>query len=155
MMSIVFLDQRISTYRIDSTGETVLTDTPLLIGDIGLQVVAAQAVPEHVTSVRVALSGMVGIVPGVEEAPEITVCIERNGGDTLGSGIMIFREDFNTQGLSAFSPLVVAAGDSPPVEAVLAGQIRYTLFVSATDSVNTILSGPVTFNGSAVTGTTI
>ncbi|OXM16277.1 hypothetical protein [Paenibacillus herberti] len=152
-MAIRFLDERLSTFLIDSSGTGSLSDTPLLIGDIGLQVVAAQLVPEHLTSVRVSLTGMVGITAIEGPNLSITISIERNGADAFGSGTVIFQEDFNSQGVAAFSPLVVVAGDFPPADVVMAGQIRYTMFVSVIDTTPT-LSGPVTFNGIASTGTT-
>ncbi|SDT51744.1 hypothetical protein SAMN05444162_4720 [Paenibacillaceae bacterium GAS479] len=152
-MAIQFLDQRLSTFLIDSSGSGSISDTPTLIGDIGLQVVAAQLVPEHLTSVRVSLTGMAGIITNPEADASITLCIEKNGTNTLGSGTVIFREDFDTNFIPAFSPLAVIAGDFPTAAEVSAGQIRYTLFASST-GVPLTLNGPVTFNGSASTGTT-
>ncbi|OXM16274.1 hypothetical protein [Paenibacillus herberti] len=155
-MAIQFLDERLSTLLIDSSGTELLSDTPLLIGDIGLQVVAAQLVPEHLTSVRVSLTGIVGIV-SIEGPEEIslnfTISIERNGTDTFGFGTVIFEEDVIAFGGGALTPLVVVAGDFPPADVVMAGEIRYTMFVSVLMGTPT-LTGPVTFNGSAATGTT-
>ncbi|OXM16279.1 hypothetical protein [Paenibacillus herberti] len=148
-MAIQFLDQRLSTFLIDSSGTGSIADTPTLIGDIGLQVVAAQ----DINSVRVSLTGMAGIIANPEADASITLCIEKNGTGTLGSGTVIFREDFDTNFVPAFSPLVVVAGDYPTSAEVLAGQIRYTLFASSSGTSLT-LNGPVTFNGSASTGTT-
>lgn len=148
-MAIQFLDQRLSTYLIDSSGTGLISATPLLIGDIGLQVAAAQ----DVNNVRVSLTGMAGIVANSELDAIITLVIEKNGTDTLGSGTVIFSEDFETNFVSAFSPLAVVAGDSPTAAEVSAGQIRYTLFASASAGAF-VVSGPVTFNGSAAAGTT-
>ncbi|MCM3747213.1 hypothetical protein M3223_07575 [Paenibacillus pasadenensis] len=156
-MAIQFLDERLSTLLIDSSGTELLSNTPLLIGDIGLQVAAAQLVPEHLTSVRVSLTGMIGIreIEGpMELSLNFTIRIERNGTDTFGSGTVIFEENFILIGEPAFSPLAVVAGDFPPADVVMEGQIRYTMFISLPRGTPT-LTGPVTFNGSAATGTTI
>ncbi|SDT51713.1 hypothetical protein SAMN05444162_4718 [Paenibacillaceae bacterium GAS479] len=152
-MAIVFLDERLSTLQTDSNGTDLITSTPLLIGDIGLQVVAAQLVPEHINSVIVSLVGMVGVVAIEGININITISIERNGADTFGSGTVIFQQVFNSQGISAYGAFPIVAGDFPPAEAVLAGQIRYTMFVSVSNTTQT-LAGPVTFNGIASTGTT-
>ncbi|SDT51759.1 hypothetical protein SAMN05444162_4721 [Paenibacillaceae bacterium GAS479] len=148
-MAIQFLDQRVSTFLIDSSGAELIAATPLLIGDIGLQVVAAQ----DVNNVLVSLTGMAGIVGNLELDAIITLTVEKNGTDTLGSGTVVFQEDFETSFVPAFSPLVVVAGDSPTAAEVLAGQIRYTLFASASEGAF-LVSGPVTFNGVASAGTT-
>ncbi|OXM16280.1 hypothetical protein [Paenibacillus herberti] len=148
-MAIQFLDQRVSTFLIDSSGAELIAGTPLLIGDIGLQVVAAQ----DVNNVRVSLTGMAGIVANSELDAIITLTVEKNGTDTFGAGTVVFQEDFETSFVPSFSPLVVVAGDFPTAAEVLAGQIRYTLFASASAGAF-LVSGPVTFNGSASSGTT-
>ncbi|WP_176444701.1 hypothetical protein [Paenibacillus herberti] len=45
-MAIVFLDGRISTFLINGSGDTLVSTTPILIGDIGLQVTGALSDPE-------------------------------------------------------------------------------------------------------------
>ncbi|EFM12379.1 conserved hypothetical protein [Paenibacillus curdlanolyticus YK9] len=152
-MTIQFLDGRLSVNRNDSSGTDGITDTPLLIGDIGLQTGAA-ALLGNEGDVRVALTGTVGIVvDGV--VAELTFTIERNGTSAPGSGVLILTEAFNTGGVNTIGPVSISAGDFPPAADVLAGEIRYTLFVSATITEGNIaLSGPVVFNGTAFAGTT-
>lgn len=150
-MANVFIDERISIYSNVNTGTTILSATPLLIGDVGLQT-AAVANTANAESVRVALDGTVNISGDVELFATITLTIERNGTGTPGTGTLIYTEVFETSGQASISPLSITTGDFPPVAAVNAGQIRYTLFVASTGAA--VLSGPVGFNGSAAAGTT-
>ncbi|MWC28031.1 hypothetical protein [Paenibacillus sp. MMS18-CY102] len=152
-MTIQFLDGRLSVFRNDSAGTDLLTDTPLLIGDVGLQTGAA-ALLGNVGDVRVALTGTVGIFTEGTGA-EIILTVERNGTDSAGSGVLILTESFFTNGLSSVVPISVSAGDFPTASEVAAGEIRYTLFIAAIISEGSILlSGPVVFNGTAFAGTT-
>ncbi|WP_438432815.1 hypothetical protein [Gorillibacterium sp. sgz500922] len=151
-MPIEFLDMRTSLFSNNSSGTTIATDTPLLIGDIGLQT-ASVANTTNASNVRVALEGTVGLPGDQGLITTITMTIERNGGNTPGSGTLIYVEVFNTNGVAAFSPLSITASDFPPAAAVNAGQIRYTLFISAAETPIAI-GGPVGFNGWAAAGTT-
>ncbi|MCD1257998.1 hypothetical protein B5M42_003970 [Paenibacillus athensensis] len=153
-MGIQFLDQRISIHRSDSDGTTVLSATPLFIGDLGLQVLAA--IPAGNTSnVRVALDGTVGIGTDTGIQATIRLTVERNSNGTAGTGVVILTESFPTAGMTVIPPISVTAADFPPAAAVLAGQIRYTLFIAVHVAEGTItLTGPVVFNGSASAGTT-
>ncbi|MBW7476183.1 hypothetical protein K0T92_15675 [Paenibacillus oenotherae] len=151
-MSIVFLDERISIHSNNSNGTDPLSTTPLLIGDIGLQTGGAIH-SGNAANVRIALEGTVGLTVDTEAEPVITLTIERNGSSTAGTGVLIHQQVFDTDFIRVFSPLSITAGDFPPAAAVLAGEIRYTLFISSTSDA-IILSGPVAFNGSASAGTT-
>ncbi|CAH1204122.1 hypothetical protein PAECIP111893_02147 [Paenibacillus plantiphilus] len=136
----------------NSNGTDPLSTTPLLIGDIGLQTgVAIHS--GNAANVRVALEGTVGLTVATEATAIITLTIERNGSSTAGTGVLIHQQVFETDFVRVFSPLSITAGDFPPAALVLAGEIRYTLFISSTSDA-IILSGPVGFNGSASAGTT-
>ncbi|GMK41459.1 hypothetical protein PCCS19_45150 [Paenibacillus sp. CCS19] len=153
-MAIQFLDERLSVHRNNSTGAEPIGATPLLIGDIGLQTVAA-APAGNAGLVRIALTGIVGIaLVDAEILTTITVTIERNGTGTAGTGTVIYTDSFIPPNTGFdIPPFSVSAGDFPPINIVVAGQIRYRLFISAgADSVFT-LRGPAVFNGSASAGT--
>jgi hypothetical protein len=149
-MPIVFVDERISIFANDNTGALVLTATPLLIGDIGLQTftVANTAIAANV---RIALDGTVKVTGDVELFATLTLTIERNSTGIAGTGVLIYTQIFETDGFESIPPLSITAGDFPPAAAVNAGQIRYTLFIASTGAVT--LTGPVGFNGSAAAGT--
>ena len=152
-MSIQFLDERLSVNRSDSLGMQELTTTPLFIGDIGLQVLAA--IPTgNAGNVRVALTGTVGLLmTDLGIFADVTITVERNSNGTAGTGTVILTEVVSTGGVAALSPISVNAGDFPPAAAVLAGQIRYTMFIQASVS-GILLRGPVVFNGCASAGVT-
>ncbi|THF79525.1 hypothetical protein [Cohnella fermenti] len=152
-MSIQFLDGRLSIHRSNSAGADALTTTPLFIGDLGLQVIGA--IPTgNAANVRAALSGTVGIEM-VDSGIfiDITITVERNSNGTAGTGVVILSEVLSTNGVGAFSPISVNAGDFPPEADVLAGQIRYSMFIEASEGGAT-LRGPVVFNGYATAGAT-
>jgi len=153
-LAIQFLDERLSVHRNNSTGTEAVTTTPLLIGDIGLQTVAAVSAGNS-GLVRVALTGIAGIAFGIEETANITLTIERNGTGTAGTGTVIYTDMFFI-GDSTFDipPISVVAGDFPPASVVAAGEIRYSLFISADVDTGVTLMGPAVFNGSASAGTT-
>jgi hypothetical protein len=157
-MAIQFLDERLSLHRSNSMGTDILSETPILIGDLGIQTVAAIGTG-NAANVRVALSGTVGVI-GVNDLPsliaDIVLTVERNGSGIAGTGIIILEEVVATRGLGEIGPpLSVTASDFPPAAAVLAGQIRYSLFVKAIITVGgIILSGPVAFHGVACAGNT-
>lgn len=120
---------------------------------ISLQVAAAIPTGNE-GNVRVALTGTVGIrMPDTGIFADITITIERNGTETAGTGVVILTEVLSTQGVGAFSPISVSAGDFPPPSDVLSGQIRYTMFIQSSFQ-GIILRGPVVFNGSASAGVT-
>lgn len=149
-MPIVFVDQRISVHSSSTGGTTTITATPLFIGDIGLQTLAV-ANTSVAGDVRVALTGTVGVLGGVETLATITLTIERNGTGVAGTGTLIFTETFDTDGDVSLSPLSITTGDFPSIADVNAGQIRYTLFIASSEDIT--LLGPVAFNGTVVAGT--
>ncbi|GMK42492.1 hypothetical protein PCCS19_55520 [Paenibacillus sp. CCS19] len=150
-MAIQFLDERLSVHRNDSAGAEPITTTPLLIGDIGLQTVAA-APAGNSGLVRIALTGIAGVDIGVENTANVKLTIERNGTGTAGTGTVIYTDTLFLGGGSIDNPPIsVVAGDFPPANVVEAGQIRYSLFISADSDIT--LMGPAVFNGSASAGT--
>ncbi|ANE47726.1 hypothetical protein SY83_17170 [Paenibacillus swuensis] len=153
-MAIQFLDERISVQNDTSSGTLVLpTPAPLLLGDIGLQVLAA--IPTgNAADVRVALNGIVGLSTDIGVIDTVTLTVERNSTGEAGTGVTVLTEIFVTTGIAAFPPLSVSAGDFPPESDVLNGEIRYSLFIVVEGEGSLILTGPVVFNGSASAGTT-
>lgn len=169
-MSTILLDMRLSVHDNSSSGETELTNTPLVIGDIGLQTTGAA--PFNLNNVRALLTGTVGVAkvydPDIvvekllREVPPgttiITLTIERGGTNVAGSGTVIWEEIADVAALQlTIAPLSVSAGDFPPASAAATGQIRYTMFISVNNplySYRFFLSGPVVFNGIAAAGTT-
>ncbi|SEO55868.1 hypothetical protein [Paenibacillus sp. OV219] len=162
-----FLDMRLSVHSNTSGGDTELTNTPLLIGDIGVQTAGAASM--NVSNVRVLLTGTVSVIkfydPDIiivtEEAiltSFITISIERGGTGTAGTGTVIWEEVVDVSLLQlTIAPLSVNAGDFPPAAAVMAGQIRYTMFIRVDNpfySYRFELSGPAVLNGIAAAGTT-
>lgn len=106
-------------------------------------------------NVRVALAGSVGLGTDTGISATITLTIERNGTSAAGTGTLIYQQVFFTEAVSSFSPLSITTGEFPPAADVLAGQIRYTLFIAVAVEEGVItLTGPVGFNGSASAGTT-
>lgn len=149
-MPIQFLDSRTSEFSNTNTGVGVLPTTPtILLGDIGLQVVAVIGTPNQ-TDVRVLLWGTVG-VSGVA-ANEVTITIERGGTGVSGSGTIIYTA---TEDLLTGNNLInVHAADFQPVVPGT-GEIRYSMYAfnSGTGPAITI-TGPVAFGGHASAGTT-
>ncbi|PWV92462.1 hypothetical protein DFQ01_13523 [Paenibacillus cellulosilyticus] len=152
-MAIQFLDERLSVHRNNSAGAEPITTTPLFIGDIGLQTLAA-APAGNADLVRVALTGIAGVALGVEQTANITLTIERNGTGTAGTGTVIYTDTLFLGGGSFDTPPIsVVAGDFPPANVVEVGQIRYSLFISSDTDTGVTLNGPAVFNGSASAGT--
>ncbi|WP_143106676.1 hypothetical protein [Cohnella sp. OV330] len=145
-MSIQFLDLRISEARNNSSGTSPVPTTPTLFGDIGLQTAAVVGTANQ-NNVRVALWGTVGI--SAASAGLITITVERNSGDTPGSGSLIYTL---TTGLAAREFITFHAGDFPPT-AEVTNQIRYTMFLSSSVA-GMNLDGPISFGGIAAAGTT-
>ncbi|TVX92074.1 hypothetical protein [Paenibacillus agilis] len=148
-MAFQVLDLRLSQFSNTNTGLIDITDTPILIGDIGL-ITTAAAGTAQAGDVRVWLSGTVGVSTG-GEPPDIQFVIERNGADTFGSGTVIYTSTVNPNDFtnSAFS---ITAADFPPATDVNTNQIRYTLFVSSSPASGNEITGPVAFNGIAAVG---
>jgi hypothetical protein len=150
-MSIQFLDERISIAGNDATGTEIIASVPLLIGDIGLQTGAAAAAG-NAASVRVQLNGTVSVFLQPKVTTTIAFAIERNGASDAGTGTLIWTQLFNPSYNNSLVPLSVAAADFPPAADVVAGQIRYTLFITAKG--DPILNGPIVFYGTATAGST-
>ncbi|OXM15489.1 hypothetical protein [Paenibacillus herberti] len=128
----------------------------LLVGDIGIQTISV-ANTALASSVKVMLSGTVTFFQELE-APNtdamVFLLIEKNGGDTFGSGILIYEEIVQpgTIDVQTIFPASVSCADFPTADEVNAGQIRYTLFITSTStqfSADILLNGPTTFNGIA------
>ncbi|WP_308635515.1 hypothetical protein [Paenibacillus silvisoli] len=155
-MSIQFLDSRISIHSNQFGGSTPVTDLPLMVGDIGLQVVAAN--PANTSNVRVSLTGTVfvdfGAAQLVPEPQVITVFVERGGDGGAGTGVQILVQQFDIAVGHPLYPISVTAADFPPAADVLAGQIRYVMYVATDGGIPLVLSGPAVFNGVASAGTT-
>ncbi|SDW80888.1 hypothetical protein [Paenibacillus sp. CF384] len=159
-MPIQFLDSRISIHSNEFGGSDPLSDLPLLIGDIGLQVLAA--IPLNTSNVRVALTGtaVIDFAPAVEpeegilDPTVVTLTVERGGDGTAGTGVTILNEQFEIYRWSTLFPISVSAADFPPAADVLGHQIRYTLFIAVDGYFSLVLGGPAVFNGIASAGTT-
>ncbi|OXM15488.1 hypothetical protein [Paenibacillus herberti] len=159
-MAEQFVDLRLSQALNSSTGSVEIFETQfLLIGDIGLQTVSVANTP-LAGSVKVMLNGTATFFENLDESnanARVTLVIEKNGGDTFGSGIFIYEElvQPGLVGVDVSFPAVINCADLPTADEVNAGQIRYTLFITSDTpqfSDNVLLSGPVTFNGVAAAG---
>jgi hypothetical protein len=152
-MAFQVLDMRISTNSNTNTGTTLITTTPLLIGDIGLITTAAVDTP-LAGDVRVWLSGTVAVEGSFQQDSTFVLTIERNGAGTPGTGTLVYTESSFSNVGGDIQSLSVTLGDFPPVAVVNAQQIRYTLFVAlATETAGSnVLLGPVSFNGIAAAG---
>ncbi|WP_308635514.1 hypothetical protein [Paenibacillus silvisoli] len=159
-MTIQFLDSRISIHSNDFGGSTPVTDLPLMVGDIGLQVVAAN--PLNTSNVRVSLSGTVFVdfappptgEPTVPVSQTIAISVERGGDGGAGTGVQILNQQFFIVPGHPLYPISVTAADFPPAADVLTGQIRYVMYVATDGGVDLVLAGPAVFNGLAAAGTT-
>lgn len=158
-MTTQFLDVRVSVHNNGVTGTSLINTTPILVGDIGLQTLGAV----NTTDARIMLVGTVGIQLQAEEETfdnnVIMFRIERNGTAAYGAGTTILIENLAVTiggGSTLVLPFTVSGGDFPSSATVLAGQIRYTLFVflqnpPAAGATYTLV-GPVVFNGVAASG---
>ena len=149
-MPTQFLDTRTSQASNTNTGTTVLpvaTSVPLLLGDIGLQVVTSTS-PDDI---RVALWGTIGVTAATISAMNIT--IERNGTSVSGTGTIIYNALVEVPVTTVGSTLVSfhAADFHPPFP--LDGQIRYTMFAIDAAAGSITVTGPVAFSGTAASGT--
>jgi hypothetical protein len=88
-MPIVFVDQRISINSTSSSGTTLLTATPLFIGDIGLQTLAI-ANSSVADDGRVALDSTVNVSGDVELFATVTLT-------TLHTVYYFFRKHYITR----------------------------------------------------------
>ncbi|MCM3746497.1 hypothetical protein M3223_03930 [Paenibacillus pasadenensis] len=152
-MAQQFLDLRLSQALNSPTASVPLGTELLLVGDIGLQTVAAANTPMAAT-VKIMLTGTMAYMTEEQRDANVSVAIEKNGGETFGSGILVYSNLLmpGTLGSVTIFPISVSCADFPTVAEVNAGQIRYTLFISSPvpDGEDTSLIGPVAFNGIAV-----
>ncbi|WP_143044335.1 hypothetical protein [Paenibacillus sp. CF384] len=149
-MSTQFLDSRLSLNNTSSSGTEPLTETPTLYGDIGLQTVNAIGTP-NVNDVRIQLWGMVGVFRS--ESNAVDIFIERGGTGVFGTGTLIFSLNIELSAGPGHRDLTFVTGDFPPLADVVTGQIRYCMYLAINEPTDVILSGPVTFVGSASAGT--
>ncbi|OXM15490.1 hypothetical protein [Paenibacillus herberti] len=151
-MSQQFLDLRLSQALNAPTASVPIGTEFILVGDIGLQTVIVANTP-MAANVKVMLSGTVAFLSEDDTDTNISLVIEKNGGDTFGSGISIYAELIQpgTNGNTTLFPASINCADFPSVAEVNAGQIRYTLFISAPipTAGEVTLVGPATFNGIA------
>ncbi|MBO7744356.1 hypothetical protein I8J29_09135 [Paenibacillus sp. MWE-103] len=149
-MSTQFLDSRLSLNNTTSSGTTLLTTTPALFGDIGLQTVNAIGTPNE-NDVRIQLWGMVGV--SRIEPNIVNIFVERGGTGVFGTGLLVFSSTIELTPGPGSRDLTFVTGDFPPVTDVVTGQIRYSMYLSINQPTAVILRGPVTFTGSASAGT--
>ncbi|MEY8745512.1 hypothetical protein [Paenibacillus tundrae] len=149
-MPIQFLDSRLSLHNTFSSGTEILSTTPVLVGDIGLQTVAAIGTPNQ-SDVRIQLWGTVGVSRSASNV--VNIYVVRGGTGAFGSGIIIFNSTIDLSSGPGSRLFSFAAGDFPPAINVATGQIRYTMFVGSTSVDPVTVIGPVSFNGSAQAGT--
>ncbi|MCM3746500.1 hypothetical protein M3223_03945 [Paenibacillus pasadenensis] len=159
-MAEQFVDLRLSqATNLSSGGPEIYDGQFLLVGDIGLQTVSVANTP-LASSVKVMLNGTVTFFQNLDESnstARVTLVIEKNGGDTFGSGIFVYEElvQPGIVGEDVLFPAVINCADFPTTDEANAGQIRYTLFITSDTpqySYNVELSGPATFNGVAAAG---
>ncbi|MDQ0655990.1 hypothetical protein [Paenibacillus sp. W2I17] len=149
-MPIQFLDSRMSLNNTFSSGTTTLVTTPTLLGDIGLQTVAAIGTPNE-SDVRILLWGTVGVFRSATNL--VNIYVERGGTGIFGSGLLIFNSTIDLTSGPGTRLFSFTAGDFPPVSNVVTGQIRYTMYVASAAETPVTILGPVSFNGSAQAGT--
>lgn len=173
-MAVQFLDMMVSEQLDSPSGTTVITTTPLLIGDLGVSTAIVVGTPNQ-DKVRVGLSGTVGILftphkrhkkkhkdddkkkhkdDDHHREANVILTIERGGNGTFGSGTIIYQEEYRpVQNHSSLIPVSVTTIDFPPAAAVGAALVRYTLFVAVdAPSESFILTGPIAIYGVAVAG---
>ncbi|MEC0125325.1 hypothetical protein [Paenibacillus pabuli] len=129
-MTIRALDMRVSEHNSGTGGniEYVFV-TPILIGDLGIQ---TSSVSPDLNSVRVWLSGSVTFYKALDspDDTDVTVVIERNGNGTLGSGTRIYQSVVRPGPIDGTaSTISITAADLPNIQALITGQIRYSLFI--------------------------
>lgn len=170
-MPIQFLDSRVSDSLTGDTEDIMLTSEPMLLGDIGLQTVAAIGTPNQ-SDVRVQLVGTVGVTIRSGD-PFVTVYVQRGGSEIFGSGVIIYTLQGDLPLEAGRTRLLnFTAGDFPSAAEVASGQIRYTMFAAANGGRNgrpsvrssdrssdkpsrrsqVVISGPVNFMGFAAAG---
>lgn len=146
-MPVQFLDSRLSLHNIYNSGTRIVTATAAFVGDIGLQTITAVGTPNQ-ESVRVQLWGTIGVSASTPTI--VNIYVVRGITGTIRFGTVVFNSRID---LSAGTTLLsFTAGDFPSANVVADGQIRYTMHVSSTLENPVTLVGPVSFNGSALAG---
>ena len=149
-MAIQFLDSRLSLQLSNSEGTEHLSRTPQLLGDIGLETIAAVGTPNQ-SNIRVSLWGTIGVSGRSGDA--VSIFVQRGGTDQLDTGTIIYSAVVELTGRSNTQLLTFAAGDFPSAQDAASGEIRYTMFAREHNSKSrVILTGPISFNGMAVAG---
>lgn len=147
-MPIQFLDSRTSSALTAPIGLLPLpTVTPILLGDIGLQVAAVIGTP-NAADVRIELWGTIGVAGTAGN--EVTITVERGGTGVSGSGTVIFTAVVDL--ITGSNLLSFTAADFHPVVPA-SGELRYSMYaVSSGPAPAITITGPVTFNGVAQAG---
>ena len=149
-MAIQFLDSRLSLQLSNSEGTEHISRTPQLLGDIGLETIAAVGTPNQ-SNIRVSLWGTIGVSGKSGDA--VSIFVQRGGTDQLDTGTIIYSAVVELTGRSNTQLLTFAAGDFPSAQDAASGEIRYTMFTREHNSKSrVILTGPISFNGMAVAG---
>ncbi|GGG13914.1 hypothetical protein GCM10010912_67910 [Paenibacillus albidus] len=145
MMSIQFLDMRISQDSVVDTPGINLVRSGAIFGDIGLQ--TSNVTPANASLVRVTLNAYVRLSVDVSVIVQndVTFSIYRNN-------TLIFSTTYpgninNT--VTQYEMVGITAVDFPPASDVLTGQIQYTILASA---IRTATLGARSFSGIAVAG---
>lgn len=150
-MPIQFLDSRISvSFTAADEGRVYLSRDPLLLGDIGLQTLAAVGTPNQ-SNIRVQLAGTIGVAVRSGHS-SVTIYIQRGGTEVLGSGTIIFTARVDLPEGSGHRLLDLTDGDFPSAEEAASGQIRYTMFAARSGKSHVRVVGPVNFMGTAAAG---
>lgn len=153
-MPVQFLDSRVSDFFTSDNEDLILpTDTPILLGDIGLQTAAALGTPNQ-SSIRVQLVGTIGVTIRSGN-PRVIVYVQRGGTEVFGSGTIIYTLQGDLPAEAGNTRLLnFTAGDFPSALDAASGEIRYTMFAVAERSRKSRvrISGPVNFMGTAAAG---
>jgi len=151
-MPVQFLDSRISVAFASIEEQRLLLpkDPPLLLGDIGLQTIAAVGTPNQ-SDIRVQLVGTIGVAVR-SGSPSVTIYIQRGGTEVFGSGAIVFTAQGDLPEGSGTRILNFTAGDFPSAADAASGQIRYTMFAARSGKSRVRVVGPVNFMGIASAG---
>lgn len=145
MMSIQFLDMRISGDSASDSTSVNLIRSSYTFGDISLQTGAVA--PGNEGLVRVMLNAYVrlAIEPSIIVQNDITFIIYRNGIPIFSTTYPGSTSDIYTK----YEMVGITAADFPPAADVLAGQIHYTIEAGA---IRIATLGARSFSGIAVAG---
>ncbi|MFD1676818.1 hypothetical protein [Alicyclobacillus fodiniaquatilis] len=145
----IFLDARTSQNASYSDSISVqLTDTPQLVGQIGLIVTGAVSPIRVQLEWTLSLQSNVGIAAAVPAAPQqafpsVTIAIVRG---TLSTDTLVYSVSYN-----AITQVISDVASDYNVPVPNSGQLTYTMFVS-TNTTGIFRVGPESFNGAAYSG---